>query len=155
MNFISPILLLGHLRPQKPYGTFYEKNLEAKVNGISLSVKSDFMIATGALDAFQKPYFHFQTLKKVLPLRGNGKGASGNSMAQLLEAMLIAQELNKDGKPLYGVEIVGVIWRFVTFKDTTYCVSKEFISTNKDDLLMIIAILRHFIWILENKILVN
>lgn len=147
MNFISPILYLGHIRPKRPYNTFYEKSLAAEVNGIQLNVKADFMIATGFLDAFQKPYFHFQEYKP-------SKNPSGDSMGQLLEAMLIAQEMNQDGKPLYGVEIVGKMWTFITFTQRTYCVSKSFDSTDNDDLLMIIALLRHFIWILENKILV-
>ncbi len=79
-------------------------------------------------------------------------------MAQLLEAFLIAQEKNKaSGKivPLYGCEIIGKNWTFITMEDNEYCVSKSFDSTDKEDLLKIIAILRKFREILETKLLVS
>lgn len=69
-------------------------------------------------------------------------------MAQLLEAFLIAQELNQDGKPLYGCEVNGAIWRFVVFEAKQYGVSKAYNSMDKCDLLKIIAILNKFKYIL-------
>jgi hypothetical protein len=145
MMFISQILPLGHLLPNGRYSTFYEKTISAVVDEIPLVTKTDFMVATGVFNKPENPYFHFQEYKPSKP--------TGDSMAQLLEAFLIAQETNKNGKPLYGIEIVGDTWRFVTFKHRTYCVSNKFISTNKDDLMRIIAILRHFIFILETELL--
>ncbi|MEY4926312.1 MAG: hypothetical protein RI894_748 [Bacteroidota bacterium] len=146
MNFISQILPLGHVFSNGRYRNFYEKTIAAVVDGIPLTTKTDFMVATGVLDFPKKPYFHFQEYKP-------SKKPTGDSMAQLLEAMLIAQEKNKNGKPIYGAEIVGKQWSFVTLLDKTYCISKTFISTDKDDLLAIIAILRHFIHILETELL--
>jgi hypothetical protein len=145
MMFISQVLPLGHMLPNGRYGTFYEKTISAVVDEIPLTTKTDFMVATGVFNKPENPYFHFQEYKPSKP--------TGDSMAQLLEAFLIAQETNKNGKPLYGIEIVGDTWRFVTFKNRTYCVSNKFISTNKDDLMRIIAILRHFIFILETELL--
>ena len=145
MLFISQILPIGHIVPNGRYNVFHEKTVEGVVENIPLSAKTDFMLATGKLGKFKKPYFHFQEYKPSKP--------TGDSMAQLLEAMLIAQELNKNGKPLYGIEIVGKNWSFVTLKDKTYCISKQFDSTEKDDLLEIVAILRHFIHILETELL--
>lgn len=146
MHFISQILPIARMLPNGRYGTFYEKTVSAVVDGIPLTTKTDFMVATGILDKPKKPYFHFQEYKP-------SKRPTGDSMAQLIEAMLIAQEINKNGKPIYGVEIVGKQWAFVVLKDSTYCISKTFISTDKDDLLAIIAILRHFVHILETELL--
>ena len=104
------------------------------------------MIATGILNVPEMPYFHFQEYK---PFRN----PSGDSMAQLLEAMLLGQEKNKNGKPIYGCEIVGKEWSFVILKDKTYCISKPYLSIDEDGLLAIIAILRHFKHILETELL--
>jgi hypothetical protein len=145
MMFISQILPIGAFVPNGRYNTYYEKTVSGVVETIPLTTKTDFMIAKGVFSKPQKPYFHFQEYKPSKP--------TGDSMAQLLEAFLIAQETNKNGKPLYGIEIMGDTWRFVTFKNRTYCVSNKFISTNKDDLMRIIAILRHFIFILETELL--
>jgi hypothetical protein len=145
MQFISQILPLGQMNSNGRYKAFYEKTISGIVEGTPLTTKTDFMMATGILNKPENPYFHFQEYKPSKP--------TGDSMAQLLEAFLIAQEINKNGKPLYGIEIVGKNWSFVTFKDRTYCISKQFDSTDHDDLLSIIAILRHFVHILETELL--
>ena len=106
MKFISDILPLGHLEDNGRFMTYFEKSLSAVVEGISLSVKTDFMVAAGVLDYPKHPYFHFQEYKP-------SKNPSGDSMAQLLEAMLIAQAKNKNGKPIYGCEVIGRNWNFV------------------------------------------
>ena len=146
MIFISHILPLGHIESNNRYKTFYEKTVTGVVDGVTLTAKTDFMLATAILNKHKKPYFHFQEYKP-------SRNPTGDSMAQLLEAMLIAQEKNKNGKPIYGVEIIGADWRFVVLKDKTYCISEPFISIKKDGLLSIIAILRHFKHILETELL--
>ena len=146
MQFISQILPLGNMNSNGRYKVFYEKTISAIVQGTPLTTKTDFMMATGILNKPKNPYFHFQEYKPQL-------NPTGEPMAQLLEAMLIAQEKNKNGKPVYGAEIVGKQWSFVTLLDRTYCISKSYDSTDRDDLLAIIAILRHFIHILETELL--
>ena len=74
-------------------------------------------------------------------------------MAQLLEAFLIAQEKNKNNKPMYGVDIMAENWRFVTMESRTYCIAKPLSAIDKDDLLKIIAILRKFRHILETQLM--
>lgn len=128
------------------FTSFFDKKLEGKVGSYNLSVRADFVIAKGMLDFMQRPYFHFQEYKP-------DKNPTGDPMAQLLEAFLIAQSLNKDGKPLYGCEVVGSVWRFVVMEGQNYCVSHNFDSGNKEDLLQIIAILRKFKYILETELL--
>ena len=146
MKFISPVLELGKIMEGKHFTSFFDKKLEGKVGDYNLSVKADFVIAKGLLDYMEKPYFHFQEYKP-------NKNPAGDSMAQLLEAFLIAQVKNNDEKPVYGCEVVGATWKFIVMEEKKYCVSKSFDSTDKEDLLKIIAILRKFKEILENKLL--
>ena len=127
--------------------SFFDKKLAGEVQGYHLSVKVDFVIAKGLLNFMQKPYFHFQEYKP-------DKNPTGDSMAQLLEAFLIAQKLNDDGKPLYGCEVNGATWIFLTMENSSYCISKAFDSRDKEGLLTIIAVLRKFRHILETVLLV-
>ena len=146
MKYISPILTLAGLMEDNGFVSFFDKKLAAKVQGYPLVVKADFVVAKGLLDFMQRPFFHFQEYKP-------DKNPTGDPMAQLLEAFLIGQTLNNDEKPLYGCEVVGKNWRFITMEGSTYCVSKSFDSTERDELLYIIAVLRKFRLIL-NKLLV-
>ena len=146
MKFISPVLELGGVMEDTIFASFFDKKLEAKVDGYNLSVKADFVIAKGLLDYMIRPFFHFQEYKPE-------KNPTGDPMAQLLEAFLIGQAQNDDNKPLYGCEVVGQSWRFIVMKNRTYCVSKTFNSMEREDLLKIISILRKFREILETKLL--
>ena len=146
MKFISPILELGLIMENPNFVSFFDKKLEAKVEGHNLSVKADFVVAKGLLDYMIRPFFHFQEYKP-------GKNPTGDPMAQLLEAFLIGQTKNDDGKPLYGCEVIGADWRFVTMEKKNYCVSKTYDSTEREELLQIISILRKFREILETKLL--
>ena len=148
IKFIGPILELGHFNDEGDVLGYFDKTISATVDGIRLSVKSDFMLAKGLLDVFETPYFHFQEYKPY-------KNPTGDSMAQLLEAFLIAQEMNQNGKPMYGVDIIGANWRFVTMENREYCISEAYDSVNKADLLAIISILRHFKHILETRLMID
>jgi hypothetical protein len=146
MKLIGPVLELGHLTDDDTVMSYFDKTISAIVDDIRLIVKSDFMLAKGILDVVKTPYFHFQEYKPY-------KNPSGDSMAQLLEAFLIAQAKNKNGKPIYGVDIIGANWRFVTMEGRTYCISKAYDVTDKEHLLCIISILRKFRWILETRLM--
>jgi hypothetical protein len=146
MEFISPLLLITDLRNTSKYRIFYERKLEDTINNYPISVKVDYMIATGFLDLYQEPYFYFQEYKPQ-------KNPSGDSVAQLLQAMLIAQVRNNNGKTIYGATIVGKLWTFVTLEDKTYCISKGYDCTDRDELLQIISILRKFKHILETELI--
>jgi hypothetical protein len=148
IKFIGPILELGHFNDEGGIIGYFDKTISATVDGIKLSVKSDFMLAKGILDVFETPYFHFQEYKPY-------KNPTGDSMAQLLESFLIAQEMNQNGKPMYGVDIVGANWRFVILEGREYCISEAYDSVNKADLLAIIAILRNFKYILETRLMLD
>jgi hypothetical protein len=146
MNFIAFVILLGHLTETKDYKTYYESVLEATVEGYFLKVKADMMVAKGILEVPKMPFFYFQEYKKQ-------KDPKGDVTAQLLEAFLIAQEKNKNGKPMYGCTVVGKYWEFLILENRTYCVSRSYDCTDQEDLLQIIAILRKFKEILETRLL--
>ena len=149
MKFISQVLELGQVMEGEKFVSFFDKSFSAEVEGYKPSVKADFVIAKGVLDYLQKPYFHFQEYKPQ-------KNPTGDPMAQILEAFLIAQVENKkedSDNPLYGCEIVGVNWRFITMEEKTYCVSKFYDCSDDENLLKIIAILRKFKMILETRLL--
>lgn len=149
MKFISPVLELGRILDGDTFVSYFDKALEEEVEGYKLSVKADFVVAKGVLDFMLRPYFHFQEYKPQ-------KNPTGDPMAQLLEAFLIGQTKNKKEGieiPLYGCEIIGKQWTFVTMEGKEYCVSKTYDCTEKEDLLQIIAILRKFREILETRLL--
>ena len=103
MLFISPVLLLSTITNTKRYLTFFERTIEDTVDGYFLKTNTDFMIATGTVGIFKAPYFHFQEYKPFKnppsPFGGIQRGL-GDAMGQLLEAMLIAQQKNKNDKPM-------------------------------------------------------
>lgn len=146
MNFIAFVLDLGNLRETKRYKSYYENTIEGTVDGYFLKVKADMMIAEGILEKPQMPYFYFQEYKKVKDPRGDVTG-------QLLEAFLIAQEKNKNDKPLYGCTVLGREWEFYIMIGKNYYISRSYVCTTESDLLQIIAILRKFKEILETRLL--
>jgi hypothetical protein len=137
---------LGQLIDDEQFIAYFDKTISATVDDVKLVVKSDFMLAKGLLDVFETPYFHFQEYKPY-------KNPSGDSMAQLLEAFLIAQEMNQNGKPMYGVDIIGKNWQFVVMEGREYCIAEPFNAVSHSCLLKIIAILRKFRWILETRLM--
>ena len=146
MNFIAFIIAISGLKSNEKFRSLYEKTVQATVEGHFLKTKTDFMIAKGVLDFAKVPYFHFQVYKKQ-------KDPNGDPLAQLIEAFLIAQEKNKNGKPMYGAYIVGRFWFFVTMEGKDYCVSNAYNSTEEKSLIQIIAILRKFRVILETVLM--
>ncbi|MEY4936366.1 MAG: hypothetical protein RIS64_2725 [Bacteroidota bacterium] len=146
IKFIGPILELGQLIDDEQFIAYFDKTISATVDEVKLVVKSDFMLAKGLLDVYETPYFHFQEYKPY-------KNPSGDSMAQLLEAFLIAQEMNQNGKPMYGVDIIDKNWQFVIMEGREYCIAEPFNAVSQGSLLKIIAILRKFRWILETRLM--
>jgi hypothetical protein len=145
MNLIAFILRLGHLRETDKYKTYYENMIEATVENNFLKVKADMMIAKGILEIPETPYFYFQEYKKV-------KDPKGDVTGQLLEAILIAQELNKNGKPIYGCTVFGREWEFYVMEGKSYYISQVYNCTDRQDLFQIVAILRKFKEILDTKL---
>jgi hypothetical protein len=137
MKFICFVLRLGNLVDNQHFHTYFERTIETTVEGHFLKVKTSFMLAKGILDMPQVPYFHFQEYKRQTD-------PNGDPIAQVLEAMLIAQEINQNKQPIYGAYVIGKFWNFIVLENKTYSLSKTFDCTEHDDLLKIIAVLRKF-----------
>ena len=137
MKFICFVLRLGNLVDNDHFHAYFERTLESTIDGHFLKVKTDFMLAKGILDMPQIPYFHFQEYKRQTD-------PNGNPIAQVLEAMLIAQTLNANNQPIYGAYVIGKFWNFIVLENKTYSLSKTFDCTEHDDLVKIIAVLRKF-----------
>ncbi len=116
---------------------FYERPLSAKVNQIHLAVVADCLVATPLkFNTPNKPYFFLQEYKK-------GRGETKDPEAQMLTAMLIAQEKNQDQQPIYGSYVIGSTWYFTTLFGHDYCSSRLYDAAERDELLQIIFILRN------------
>ena len=136
MNFISLILYITEINEPGKIQTFFERSFQAKRNQITLSVKCDLMVATPlGINSPKAPYFFLQEFKR-------GRGDIYDPEAQMLAAMLIAQTLNHDDKPLFGAYILGRNWFFAALEEDNYCRSRQFDASQKDDLHQIIFILR-------------
>ena len=146
MKFIAPVLDLGYLEDNASYLTYCEREIFATVEDKYLYLKADFMIAKGILDSPEAPYFYIQEYKKL-------KDPSGDPVPQLLEGFLIAMHENNNGKPMYGCTVTGKLWDFFVMEGRTYCISDSYDCKDKNDLLLIIAILRKYKEILETTLL--
>jgi hypothetical protein len=123
---------------------FYERPISATVQSHDLAVITDCMVASSIKSSPKTPYFFLQEFKKA-------KGEKKDPEAQMLTAMLIAQEKNQDGKPLYGGYMIGTGWHFATLIDKNYCVSEKYEATQKSQLNQIVFILRNLKTLILNR----
>ncbi len=136
IQFVGMIFRAADVAVRDKIKVFYERPLSATVKGYDLSVVSDCLIATPLpFNTPDVPYFFLQEFKKK-------RGEKKDPEAQMLVAMLIAQQLNPEPKTLYGGYLIGHNWHFATLKDNHYTISRQFDATDKDDLLKIIFVLR-------------
>ncbi len=146
MNFIALLLNVLVDYESDKYNTYFEKEISANYNGHLLKTRTDFMIAKGILNRVENPYFCFHEYKAT-------KKNPEDPITQVLLGMLIAQITNHDNKPLYGVYNIGREWYFMVLENQNYAVSKSYDSTQITDLEEIVAILRKFKIILEEKLI--
>lgn len=145
MKLISLLFYIADIEERGKIATFFERPLKATIKNYKISVVCDCLVATPkGLTTPKYPYFFLQEFKKE-------KGDSQDPEAQMLAAMLIAQQLNNDEKTIYGSWLVGSNWKFTTLTDKQYCTSPWFDATNKTDLLRIVFIIRQLKNIILNK----
>ena len=123
---------------------FYERPISAIVETHPLAVITDCMVASSVKSSPKMPYFFLQEFKKA-------KGEKKDPEAQMLTAMLIAQEKNNDQKPIYGAYMIGTGWHFSTLIGKKYCVSKKYEASQKTNLRQIIFILRKLKELILNR----
>ncbi len=122
-KFINPLIVFSDMDNIK-FGFFVERELSATIDDYELVGKVDGMIATGFRSP-KKPYFCLNEYKKE-------SDPSGDPRGQLLIAMMAAQTLNQDGKPIYGLYVVGKLWRFVFLTGKFFSFSKTFVADQSD-----------------------
>ncbi len=144
--FIAPLLKVFIDYKSPDFLVYSERAIEAQVEGIYLKTEPDLMLAKGVGEVLKVPYFCFHEYKRT-------KKNPADPIAQVLEAMLIAQVMNKNEKPVYGAYVIGKDWYFMVMEGKKYCISDSLSAINQQDLLQIIAILRKFRVILETTLL--
>jgi hypothetical protein len=136
MRLVSVLFLLSDIDVPKKVKVFYERPMKGIIDNVEVAIVADCLVASPlAINTPQKPYFFLQEYKK-------GRGETKDPEAQMLAGMLIAQEKNKDDKPLYGSYIIGTDWYFTTLLGRNYATSREYDVRYHHDILSILAILR-------------
>ena len=136
MHFISPILTVADTNIDNICKTYFERPLSGFLNEYYINVVTDCMIAQPKLAGDpDKPYFFLQEFKQ------SQRFGRTDPQGQMLAAMLLAQQINNDKNPLYGCYVIDRNWFFTTLLGLDYCVSQQFNSTQKADLLQIVSIL--------------
>jgi len=141
-HFIGPLFSLIDMNT-KEYGMFSERLLKCTFENYDLSGYPDAIIAKGRRRP-EIPYFCFQEYKKE-------KDPDGDPQGQCLAAMLVAQELNNNQKPVYGVYVVGRNWFFMILQGKEYAISNAYKATD-EELFEIIKLLKHLKSIIEEYV---
>jgi hypothetical protein len=134
-KMVGLIFYASKIEEPKQIMVFYERALSGEINNIPLSVICDCVVATPLVNAPRHPYFFLQEFKK-------SKGEKKDPEAQMLIAMLLAQQKNNDNKPVYGGYLIGTGWHFATLIGNDYCVSRRIEATQKDELFRIVYTLK-------------
>lgn len=116
-KFISPLIVFSDIANQK-YSYFLERELSSIIGNFELSGRVDGMIATGYRNP-KKPYFCLNEYKRQTDPNGDPRG-------QALIAMLTAQQLNDNTKPIFGSYVIGRDWFFMALVGKEYAISKDF-----------------------------
>ncbi len=136
MKFLSLLFDLVDIEIENQIVSFYERPMSAVVNDFKITVICDCLLASPAgISTPKVPYFFLQEFKKQ-------KGDSNDPEAQMLAAMVVAQQQNANQKPVYGAWIVESIWNFTILDGKQYFVSRKFDAANFEQLLQIVFILR-------------
>jgi hypothetical protein len=136
MQFLAFLFYHTDINEVDKIKIFYERALKAKIGNNTISVVCDCMLAKPlGINRPDKPYFFLQEFKK----QKNADDAEG----QMLGAMLIAQQINANDKPVYGAFLQGRNWIFTTLHAKDYCVSEQLDATKIADLSKLIGILKN------------
>ena len=143
MKFIAFILDMVEYDSDEFEGTF-DAEMKGVVQGQRLSVIADYAVSKATYGFKEQPYFYFHEYKP--------RKKANDPFAQVLLAMLIAQDRTEQVKRLYGCAVMGENWYFMVLDNKTYSISNAFVSTNPDGLQQILLILRKFKHILHTEL---
>ncbi len=145
MRFIAFILDMIRY-DDTPYEGIFDAELKGIVQNEKLQVVADYTLAKMTIDFIKLPYFYFHEYKQSKKTK--------DPIAQILLAMLIAQEKNNKKYPLYGCAVVGENWYFMVLDGKEYSVSTSYNSSSSTGLQDILLILRKFKHILLTELAV-
>lgn len=142
-KFISPLFVFAKM-DSKQFAYFLERELSATIGDYEIMGKVDGMIATGFRNP-RKPYFCLNEYKRQTD-------PNGDPRAQVLIAMLAAQQINQDDNPIYGCYIIGRSWYFMVLVGQEYAISNVFTCTDEElyDIFRILKGLRKGIQLLTD-----
>lgn len=142
-KFISPLFVFAKM-DSKQFAYFLERELSATIGDYEIIGKVDGMIATGFRNP-RKPYFCLNEYKRQTD-------PNGDPRAQVLIAMLAAQQINQDDNPIYGCYIIGRSWYFMVLVGQEYAISNVFTCTDEElyDIFRILKGLRKGIQLLTD-----
>ena len=129
---ISPLFVLVNFNT--PYfKIFSERRISTVIDEYELYGEPDACIATGTY--YPKiPFFCFNEYKRLEEVRGD-------TLGQLLAAMLAAQTENQRPHPVYGMYVIDQAWYFAILHGKTYTVSHSF-AADTDTIFDIFKILK-------------
>ncbi len=143
MYFISPLLdVVDYLHAD--YQAFFERTLSVTLDGQRLSGVVDCLIATGRRSP-KRPIFCLHEYKPE-------RHSSNDPLGQIAVAMVAAQHLNNDAKPVYGAYLIGGFWYFLVLHHTTYAVSFAQDATKEDDVRQIFHRLKYIKQLIEQEL---
>jgi len=138
-HFVGPLFSIINFNTKK-YGMFSDRLIKATIGEYELSGQPDAIVATGRREP-EIPYFCFHEYKKEIENKGEPQG-------QCLAAMMVAQELNNNEKPIYGVVVKGKDWYFIILQGKEYAISKVY-NALYEEVFEIVKLLKHLKSIIE------
>jgi len=132
-NFIAPLLSLICFNTRK-YGMFSWRTISATIGDYILTGNPDIIIAKGRREP-EIPYFCFHEYKKENEPKGDPAG-------QCLAAMLVAQELNNNRIPIFGIVVKGLNWYYIVLEGEKYSISKPYQAVDAE-IYVIVKLLKH------------
>jgi hypothetical protein len=131
---------------------FYERPLTATLNGHKINVKCDCLVAKPfGIGEPDIPYFFLQEAPTQPSPEGKEK-KSTDAEGQMLAAMLLALDKNKNRNPVYGCYLQGKNWTFTTLHDKNYCISRQYDATQVKDIQQILLTLKNLKYLILNKL---
>jgi hypothetical protein len=143
MHFIGLLLDLVDFQDDE-IKSFIEREISATVDGILISGEVDWIISKG----FGKPKAPFFCLKEFK----KAKNSSNDPEGQLAVAMLAAQTLNNNEKPLYGAYVIGDAWKFVILKGRKLTQSYPISVADPKEIRSVFCILKKLKEIIKNDL---
>ncbi|MDZ7876599.1 MAG: hypothetical protein U5L45_02965 [Saprospiraceae bacterium] len=144
MYFIAHVLDMADIGDtDKNYRFFFDQTIKGTVKGEIIGGSVDALLAKG----YQTPLAPFFFLKEYKA----EKRRDTDPLGQLLAAMIVAENHNDHGELMYGCYVIGRLWFFITFQNSSYSISRAYDAT-QEDIYEILVILRRIKILFENKI---